>query len=108
MAQDSVVTLPVARRASPLATRRVRLTPAGTEPHQSQLSVTLDELISYSQGANCTRLSLTGRGLLEVKETTDQIDRLVRAAASQSTLVQEEFGVPDQFRPNDGASGLAA
>jgi hypothetical protein len=108
MAQDSVVTFPVARPALPLATSRIRLTPAGTEPHQSPLSVTLDELISYSQGANCTRLSLTGRRVLEVKETTDQIDRLVRAAASRSTFIQEEHDVLDQFRPKDGESGLAA
>jgi hypothetical protein len=98
----------VAKRASSLPARRIRLTPSQTEPDQSPLSVALDELISYSQGSDCTRLNLTGRRLLQVKETTDQIDRLVRAAASQSPLVQEELGVPDQFRPNDGESGLAA
>jgi hypothetical protein len=108
MAPHSVITLPVAGRASSPPTPRVHLTPALTESDKSPLTVALDELISYSQGSDCTRLNLTGRRLLQVKETTDQIDRLVRAAASQSTPVPEEFGVSAQSRPNDRESGLAA
>ena len=39
------------------------------------------ELIAYSQGLEHTRLHLIGRRTLDVKETTQEIDRLVRSAA---------------------------
>jgi hypothetical protein len=42
----------------------------------------LSELVAYCSDGTQTRLNLTGRKVLHVKETTDQIDRLVRAAAS--------------------------
>lgn len=40
------------------------------------------QLITYDQKTGFTRLRLTGRKVLEVRETTDQIDRLVRGATS--------------------------
>jgi hypothetical protein len=52
-------------------------------------------MIAYSQGSDYTRLNLTGGKVLDVKETTDVIDRLVRAAASQSNLPQGEITFSD-------------
>ena len=57
----------------------VRLTPveiAGT----GVVSVTLSQLIAYRQNEGFTRLQLTGGKMLDVKETTDRIDYLVRCA----------------------------
>jgi hypothetical protein len=50
---------------------------------QVVVDVSINEFIAYSQNSGFTRLNLTGGKVLEVKETTDQIDRLVRAASSQ-------------------------
>jgi hypothetical protein len=47
------------------------------------VGVAITEFIAYAQNPGFTRLNLTGGKILEVKETTDQIDRLVRAASSQ-------------------------
>jgi hypothetical protein len=47
------------------------------------VGVAINEFIAYAQNSGFTRLNLTGGKILEVKETTDQIDRLVRAASSQ-------------------------
>jgi len=49
---------------------------------QVVVGVAINEFIAYSQNSGFTRLNLTGGKILEVKETTDQIDRLVRAASS--------------------------
>jgi len=43
----------------------------------------LSELIAYSAHADYTRLNLVGRKVLDVKETTQEIDRLVRQASQQ-------------------------
>lgn len=40
------------------------------------------QMIAYDQEMGFTRLRLTGNKVLEVKEGTDQIDRLIRSAAS--------------------------
>jgi hypothetical protein len=63
--------------------RLIRLTPfkAGDGQTADQLSLPAFELIAYSQGMDHTRLQLTGRRTLEVKETTQEIDLLVRVAA---------------------------
>jgi hypothetical protein len=71
------------------------LTPARAAPLQSPVIVAIDELIAYSQGSNFTRLNLTGRKVLDVKETTDEIDRLVRAATSQISLLTAEIPTPN-------------
>ena len=40
------------------------------------------QMIAYDQELGFTRLRLTGNKVLEVKEGTDQIDRLIRSAAA--------------------------
>jgi hypothetical protein len=45
-----------------------------------QMTLPAFELIAYSQRLGHTRLHLTGRRTLDVKETTQEIDLLVRAA----------------------------
>jgi hypothetical protein len=61
----------------------VRLTPVKAVDGQQggQLLLPTYEIIAYSQGQAHTRLHLTGRRMVEVKETTQEIDLLVRAAA---------------------------
>ena len=54
---------------------------------QVVVGVSISEFIAYSQNSGFTRLNLTGGKVLEVQETTDQIDRLVRAASSQSNVL---------------------
>jgi hypothetical protein len=44
------------------------------------IRVLTSQLITYNQQNGFTRLRLTGRRVLEVKESTDEIDRLVRSA----------------------------
>ena len=46
------------------------------------ISVAPSRLIAYEQQMGFTRLKLTDGSVLDVKESTDQIDRLVRSAAS--------------------------
>ena len=59
---------------------KVRLTPIGVSfPNGIDVSVT--ELLSYSQHQGFTRLRLTGQKTLDVQETTERIDRLVRDAS---------------------------
>jgi hypothetical protein len=60
----------------------IRLTPVrvGEDQPAGQTPVSAFEMIAYSQGLGHTRLHLTGRRTLDVKETTQEIDRLVRAA----------------------------
>ena len=60
----------------------VRLTPAGLmEP--PWISVPLSQMICYSQETGFTRLRLTGGQTLDVKETTERIDQLVRQASAR-------------------------
>ncbi len=55
-----------------------------TEGHPgSTVRVPASRLLAYDQQMGFTRLKLTGGTVLDVKEGTDQIDRLVRAAASK-------------------------
>lgn len=60
----------------------VRLTPA-TEFEPAGITIIVSQMISYTQEAGFTRLRLTGGKTLDVKETTDRIDHLVRRAASR-------------------------
>lgn len=48
--------------------------------------VVTSHLIAYDQQSGFTRLKLIGGKWLDVKEPTDQIDRLIRAAASRVPL----------------------
>jgi hypothetical protein len=86
MTGKPVKSVSVARPWLPPMMSKVELTPVVTEVNQEihALSVTLSELIAYAHHGNHTRLNLTGRRMVEVAETTAQIDRLVRAAATQN------------------------
>ena len=55
---------------------------------ESIVAVPVSQLIAYEQQTGCTRLLLVGRKSVQVKESTDQIDRLVRLA-SQNQLASQ-------------------
>jgi hypothetical protein len=59
----------------------VRLTPVGHEYPQG-IDVPIGELLAYSQGIGYTRMRLTGQKTLDVKESTERIDHLIRNAAT--------------------------
>lgn len=71
----------------PLATPRISL--ILTQAESGQVQVSIAEFIAYSQNTGFTRLKLTGGKVLDVKETTDQIDRLVRLASARGGLHSE-------------------
>ncbi|HLX68955.1 MAG TPA: hypothetical protein VKV04_04930 [Verrucomicrobiae bacterium] len=60
----------------------IRLTPAA-ESGAIGITIVIAQMISYSQEVGFTRLRLTGGKTLDVKETTDRIDHLVRRASSR-------------------------
>ena len=60
----------------------VRLTPVA-EMGPTGINVVVSQMISYSQETGFTRLWLTGRKTLDVRETTDRIDNLVRRASAE-------------------------
>ena len=60
----------------------IRLTPA-TEVGPAGITIVISQMISYSQEVGFTRLRLTGGKTLDVRETTDRIDHLVRRASSR-------------------------
>ena len=72
MAREIPLTLVQTASGQPVATIRVRVA----------------EFITYSEQPGFTRLKLTGGKTLDVKETTGQIDLLVRTASTQ----QNEIG----------------
>ncbi len=47
------------------------------------ITIVISQMISYSQEVGFTRLRLTGGKTVDVKETTDRIDHLVRRASSR-------------------------
>lgn len=62
----------------------ILLTPfKAASPGHAAVAIKAKELIAYDQRLGFTRIWLCGRKQLDVKEGTDQIDRLVRQAASQ-------------------------
>jgi hypothetical protein len=95
MSRKSIEEVPAVKQTRSLLSHRISLTPARTEQAQSPVSVLVSEMIAYSQGSDFTRLNLTGGKVLDVKETTDVIDRLVRAAAAQSNLLPGEITLSD-------------
>ena len=65
----------------PHLAQSIQLTPA--DPRQEGvIRVILSQLITYAQEQGFTRVRLTGGKILEVQETTDRIDLLVRTAAT--------------------------
>jgi hypothetical protein len=63
----------------PLASKTICLTPIAAEPRE----VKILDLIAYSQDLDATRLNLKGGEVLLVRESTAQIDVLVRRVAEQ-------------------------
>jgi hypothetical protein len=86
MGRKALASVPAAGQYWSPLTSRINLTPAKPKAGQrsQSIEVALTELIAYSQNGQHTRLNLRGGKTLEVEETTQQIDRLVKAAASQS------------------------
>ena len=90
MARKSVKSLAEDNSSRPSATPKIHLTLMQGQQGQLVVGVSISEFIAYSQNAGFTRLNLTGGKVLEVKESTDQIDRLVRAASSQPNALSHE------------------
>ena len=90
MARKSVKSLAEDNPSRPSATPKIHLTLMQGQQGQLVVGVSISEFIAYSQNAGFTRLNLTGGKVLEVKESTDQIDRLVRAASSQPNALSHE------------------
>ena len=60
----------------------IPLTPIQSEGEV--ITVPTLQLLAYAQGPGFTRLRLTGGQTLDVRETTDHIDRVIRAAANSA------------------------
>jgi hypothetical protein len=90
MARKSVKSLAEENPSRPAATPKIHLTLTQGQQGQLVVGVSISEFIAYSQNVGFTRLNLTGGKVLEVKESTDQIDRLVRAASSQPNALAHE------------------
>ena len=81
MARKSLTSNPT----TPVATSHIPgivLTLAEGGQGERTVKISLREMIAYSEGPGFTRLNLTRGKALDVKETTDKIDQLVRAAAT--------------------------
>jgi hypothetical protein len=63
----------------------VRLTPIGVT-EADDVSVGISQFIAYSQNEGFTRLRLIGGRTLDVKESTDRIDYLIRLATSAARV----------------------
>jgi len=61
---------------------KVRLTPVEPQ-YPNGIDVSVTELLTYSQQPGFTRLRLTGQKTLDVRETTERIDCLIRHAMPQ-------------------------
>jgi hypothetical protein len=70
----------------PRCTIRLTLTQKEGVQESALFSVAFSELIAYADQSDRTRLNLTGRRIVEVAETTAQIDLLVRSAATRVNL----------------------
>ena len=90
MARKSLRSLTEDKPSRPLTTPKIHLTLKQGAQGQLVVGISISEFIAYSQNSGFTRLNLTGGKVLEVKETTDQIDRLVRAASSQPNPASQE------------------
>jgi hypothetical protein len=75
--------------SSPRCTIRLTLRRDGSPQNSAVFSVALSELIAYAEQPGRTRLNLTGNRVVEVTETTAQIDLLVRSAASRGNLTRQ-------------------
>ena len=97
MARKSVKSFTEEKPSRPLNSPKIHLTLKQGTQGQLVVGVSINEFIAYSQNTGFTRLNLIGGKVLEVQETTDQIDRLMRAASShQNTLKQDPALAYDQ------------
>jgi hypothetical protein len=85
MARKSLVSSNERKVSRPTSPRGIRLTLTQAEPGQVAIEVGIADFIAYSQNTGFTRLNLKGGKVLDVKETTDQIDRLVRLASGSGS-----------------------
>ncbi len=97
MVRKAVPLIRERKSAWPLPAPKISLTLAQGPSGQLTVKVSIAEFIAYSQNTGFTRLSLTGGKVLDVKETTDQIDRLVRVAACQSNPVIPQSSISGSF-----------
>lgn len=65
--------------------RSISLTPTQSSEGATRI-VLLSHLLTYAEERGFTRLRLVGGLEMQVRETTDQIDRLVRMAATRSSV----------------------
>lgn len=63
-----------------LSAPSIRLTPVKAA-EQQEISVPVFQLIAYGQEQGFTRVRMTGGKTIDVQETTDRIDSLVRSAS---------------------------
>src|ERR1700677_2381771 len=97
MARKSVKSFTEEKPSRTLNSPKIHLTLKQGAQGQLVVGVSINEFIAYSQNTGFTRLNLIGGKVLEVQETTDQIDRLMRAASShQNTLKQDPALAYDQ------------
>ena len=82
-AKLTIIMLDKTRRSSHEPNIRLTLARATEGSPGGTIRIPASQLIAYDQQTGHTRLKLTGGKVLDVRESTDQIDRLVRAAASQ-------------------------
>jgi hypothetical protein len=61
---------------------KITLTAVADQTGEPAVALKPQDLIAYDQQSGFTRLWLRGRKQLDVEESTDEIDRQVRAAAS--------------------------
>ena len=95
MSRKSIEEVPALKQTLALPAYRINLTPARTEFAQPPISVAISEMIAYSQRSDFTRLNLKGGKVLDVQETTDAIDRLVRAAATKTNFLPGQITLSD-------------
>ncbi|HXD00384.1 MAG TPA: hypothetical protein VN048_13660 [Verrucomicrobiae bacterium] len=74
---------------APRCVIRLTLAPGRHTQESVVFNVALSELIAYADKSGCTRLNLTRSRVVEVTETTAQIDLLARSAATQVNLIQQ-------------------
>ena len=94
MARQTVPSAIEGKAPEPPPFAGISLTLTRAESGHVLVKVSIAECIAYSQNTGFTRLNLTGGKVLDVKETTDQIDKLARAAASRYNVAAGEIAIP--------------
>jgi hypothetical protein len=106
MARKSVKSFTEEKPSRSLNAPKIHLTLKQGAQGQLVVGVSINEFIAYSQNTGFTRLNLIGGKVLEVQETTDQIDRMVRAASSHQNALNPD---PDlAFDQDNGKTSVPA